>query len=89
MPQIAHFEILLFFSRGKIPYQIIQKKSKSTPLPSEFLLFWILVRYTKVREKSKISGPGKFRIPTISIVQNWALGPKNDCHDVEMGTTLC
>ena len=31
VPQIANFEILLFFSRGEILYQIIQKKSKSTP----------------------------------------------------------
>ena len=89
MPQIAHFEILLFLSREEIPYQVIQKKSKSTPAPSEFILLWTLVRYTKIREESKISDPGKFRNLTFSIVQNWALGLKNDCHDAEMGTTLC
>ena len=44
---------------------------------------------TQVKEKSKISGPGKFRNLTFSIAQNWALGPKNDCHDAEMVTILC
>ena len=72
--------------KREIPSHLIRA---STPPPSEFLLLWTLVRYTKFREKSKISGPGKFRNPTLSIVQNWALGPKNDCLNVEMGTTLC
>ena len=33
------------FHSGEIPYQIIQKKSKSTLPLSEFLLLWTLVRY--------------------------------------------
>ena len=73
----------------EIPYQIIQKKSKSILSPSKFLLLWTLVRYTKIREKSKISGPGKFKNPTFSVVQNWALGTKYDCHNAEMATALC
>ena len=44
----------------EIPYQIIQKKSRSILSPSKFLLLWTLVRYTKIREKSKISGPGPY-----------------------------
>ena len=59
------------------------------PSPSEFLLLWTLVRYTKVREKSKILGPPKFRKPTFSVVQNKVHGPKNDCRNAEMETTLC
>ena len=59
------------------------------PSPSEFLLLWTLLRYTKVREKSKILGPRKFRKPTFSVAQNKVHGPKNDCRNAEMGTTQC
>ena len=38
-------------------------------------------------QKFKIPGPGKFRNHTFSIIQNWVLGPKNDCHNTE--TALC
>lgn len=60
----------------------------STPPPSKFLVLWTLVRYTKVRQKSEISCPGKLRNPTFFIVPNLALVPKNDSRNAEMGTTL-
>lgn len=67
----------------------LEKIQVYTILSLIFFLLWTLVRYTKVRDKTKISAPGKFRSPTFSIVENWTLGPKNDCQDVEMGATLC
>ena len=53
-----------FLIKGNSISKHPEKKSKSTPPPSEFLLLWTMVRYTKVRKKSEISGPGKFRNPT-------------------------
>ena len=55
----------------EIPYHIIQA---STPPASEFLLLWTLVRYTKVRYKSKISGTGKFRN---LLFQSFRIGPSD------------
>ena len=51
--------------------------------PSEFLLLWTLVDTLKLERNSK------FQVPGSSVIQNKALGPKNDCHNAEMGTTLC
>ena len=55
----------------EIPYHIIQA---STPPASEFLLLWTQVRFTKVRYKSKISGPGKFRN---LLFQSFRIGPSD------------
>ena len=69
----------------------LEKIQVYTILSLIFFLLWTLVRYTKNREKSKISClvKLKFRKPTSLAVQNWALRPKIDCHDTEIGTAIC
>ena len=70
MPQIAHFEILLFFSRGEIPYQIIQKKSKSTP-PQNFS-FGPWLDTLKLERNPKFQVLGSSGTP---LFQSFRIGP--------------
>ena len=74
------FDILVRYSFGiwEIPYRVIHT---STAPPSEFLLLWTLVRYTKVTEKSKFQALGS---SGIQLFQSIKIGPL----DYKMTVTL-